>query len=183
MYNELYKAWREEMKNTEVQSLQRDFFTRLADYIRRVREESRMLDKKTTKAKLMQREIKNVEKLVRDLIRFRYFKTVRNSMTGKIVPQDVLTDEEKNLQRGISPPIEAYQSLIKRILTGRPPHFERKKKPKTIVVRFLQATPAIIGSDMKTYGPFKPEDVATLPPENAKILIKQGVAVEVETTL
>jgi DNA replication initiation complex subunit (GINS family) len=33
---------------------------------------------------------------------------------------------------------------------------------------------------MKTYGPFKPEDVASLPQENAKILVKQGVAVEVE---
>jgi len=33
---------------------------------------------------------------------------------------------------------------------------------------------------MKTYGPFKPEDIATLPTENARILIKQGVALEVE---
>ncbi len=34
---------------------------------------------------------------------------------------------------------------------------------------------------MRAYGPFKPEDIATLPKENARTLIKQGVAVEVET--
>jgi len=33
---------------------------------------------------------------------------------------------------------------------------------------------------MKTYGPFKVEDVASLPAENAKILIRQGLAEKVE---
>jgi DNA replication initiation complex subunit (GINS family) len=33
---------------------------------------------------------------------------------------------------------------------------------------------------MKTYGPFKAEDIASLPVENAKILIKQGLAERVE---
>jgi DNA replication factor GINS len=47
-------------------------------------------------------------------------------------------------------------------------------------VRFLKEVPAIIGADMKTYVPFKPEDIATLPVENAKALIKQEVAMEVE---
>ncbi|MFB0514796.1 MAG: hypothetical protein ACETVQ_04380 [Candidatus Bathyarchaeia archaeon] len=49
-----------------------------------------------------------------------------------------------------------------------------------MILRFIQEIPAIIGADMKTYGPFKPEDIASLPIENARILIKQGVAVEVE---
>jgi DNA replication factor GINS len=49
-----------------------------------------------------------------------------------------------------------------------------------MVVRLLKEIPEIVGADMKTYGPFKPEDVATVPKENAKTLIKQGLAVEVE---
>jgi DNA replication initiation complex subunit (GINS family) len=48
------------------------------------------------------------------------------------------------------------------------------------VVRFLQAVPAIMGIDMKTYGPFKPEDVVSLPVENAENLIRRGIAKEVE---
>jgi len=48
------------------------------------------------------------------------------------------------------------------------------------VVRFLQAVPAIMGIDMKTYGPFEPEDVVSLPVENAENLIRRGIAKEVE---
>jgi DNA replication factor GINS len=47
------------------------------------------------------------------------------------------------------------------------------------VVRFLSDFPAIIGVDLKTYGPFKAEDIATLPVENASALISQGVVKQV----
>ena len=40
----------------------------------------------------------------------------------------------------------------------------------------LRDDPAMVGADMKTYCPFKVEDVASSPVENAKILIKQGLA-------
>jgi len=49
-------------------------------------------------------------------------------------------------------------------------------------LRFLKAVPAIIGSDMKTYGPFAVEDVASVPVENAKILAKQGFAEVVDVS-
>ncbi len=39
-----------------------------------------------------------------------------------------------------------------------------------------------MGADMKSYGPFLVEDVASLPVENAKILVKQGLAVQVEVS-
>jgi DNA replication factor GINS len=43
-------------------------------------------------------------------------------------------------------------------------------------MRLLKDVPAIVGADMKTYGPFRTEDVASLPVENAKILVRQGLA-------
>jgi DNA replication initiation complex subunit (GINS family) len=48
-------------------------------------------------------------------------------------------------------------------------------------VRFLSEIPAVIGADMKTYGPFKPEDIGSMPLENARVLIKQSMAEKVET--
>jgi DNA replication initiation complex subunit (GINS family) len=39
-----------------------------------------------------------------------------------------------------------------------------------------------MGADMKSYGPFVAEDVASLPPQNAQILVKQGLAVLVEVS-
>jgi DNA replication factor GINS len=49
---------------------------------------------------------------------------------------------------------------------------------KYTVVRFLQPMSAIVGVDLGRYGPFEKEDVAVLPVENAKSLIKQRYVVE-----
>jgi DNA replication initiation complex subunit (GINS family) len=51
-----------------------------------------------------------------------------------------------------------------------------------MTLRFVKSIPAIMGGDMKTYGPFMVEDVASLPVENAKMLVKQGLAVLVEVS-
>lgn len=47
---------------------------------------------------------------------------------------------------------------------------------KYVVVRFLKPVPSIIGVDMKSYGPFLVEDVASVPELNARILVKQSLA-------
>ena len=49
-----------------------------------------------------------------------------------------------------------------------------------ILVRFQQPLPAIMGMDMKAYGPFQPEELATIPAQNAENLIKRGIAKRVE---
>ena len=51
---------------------------------------------------------------------------------------------------------------------------------KRVTMRFLKIVPAIVGSDMKTYGSFMVEDVASVPESNAKILVRQGLAKLVE---
>ncbi len=180
MYNELYEAWRREKENLEIQGLPEDFYTRLADYMQKIREESRMLDEKTTKAKLMRRELRNVRKMIKGLVQLRRKKVLRKTMAEKIVPRETLTDEEERLHGGILPLTESYEAFLKDLLRGRLSTVKKVEKSKQMLVRFLQAVPAIIGSDMKPYGPFKAEDVATLPTENARILINQGAAVEVE---
>ena len=54
------------------------------------------------------------------------------------------------------------------------------KAHKRVTLRFVKDIPAVIGADMKAYGPFMVEDVASLPVENAKVFVKQGLAVAVE---
>jgi len=180
MYNELYEAWKEEKENVEIQKLPKNFFSEVTDYVKKIIVEIRMLDAKTTKAKLMQREFENVKKMVEELTQIRYQKTLKKVMARKTVSREVLTEEEEKLHGEILPLAESYKTLLNDILRGRLSHIEREGKPKKMLVRFIQEIPAIVGSDMKTYGPFKSEDIATLPAENAQILIKQGVAVEVE---
>ena len=180
MYDELYEAWKKEKENVEIQRLPKNFYAKIADYVKKIREERRMLDKKTTKAKLLNREFKSVKNMAEELIRIRYDKALKKSLARETVPREVLTEEEEKLYGEILPLAEAYQAFLKDILQGRLSRIEKEEKPKKILLRFVQEIPAIVGSDMKTYGPFEPEDIATLPSENARILIKQGVAVEVE---
>jgi len=184
LYNELYDAWKLEKENVELQRLSEDFYARLASYVKKIREETRMMDQKTIKGQLLQHELKNAKKMIKDIVKLRYEKALRLAIAGKDLPKDVLAEEEKKYGK-ILPSVELYQDFLKNLLRGS---FEeisshdtgREEKPKRMLVRFLQGTPVIIGSDMKEYGSFKPEDIATLPAENARILIQQSVAVKIE---
>ena len=180
MYNELYDAWKKELVNTELEELATDFYLKLAEYSRRLREDGRMLDKNTVKAKLLEKEKQNLKRMIRELIRVRYRKLVVHLAKGEEVAAGVLTPEEKIIYTNTSPFTAAFKSLMKNVLQGNAPRIDVKQEHKRAALRFLKEIPAVIGIDMKTYGPFKVEDVASLPFENAKILVKQGMAEKVD---
>ncbi len=181
MYSRLLEAWKKERENTEIQKLARDFYAKLADYVKKMREESRMLDKKAVKGRLLDREYRNARKMIEELVELRYRKALRKAVAGEAVPKEFLTEEEAKFHGEVLPLTEAYQAFIEDILRGYVSDVKRKVKSKKVLVRFLHEIPAIVGSDMKTYGPFKSEDVATLPVENVRALVRRGVVVEVET--
>jgi len=56
------------------------------------------------------------------------------------------------------------------------------KNFKYTLIRILEKTPAIVGIDLINYGPFKKEDIAHLPAKNAKILIYEKFAEEIDIT-
>jgi DNA replication factor GINS len=182
MYDELFEVWKRELESNELEKLSPDFYSRIADYMRRLKEESRMLDKRTVKASLLKKEMQNAKRIVRNLIRTRYKKIVTKAAKGEKVQSNVLTIEEENIYAGFSSLAETYSSFTKNILRGYVPKIETGQAHKRAVLRFLKDVPAIIGSDMKTYGPFKVEDVASLPIQNAKVLIKQALAEKVEAS-
>ena len=182
MYNELYELWRKEKETSDVQNLPKNFYAKIADYIKKSKEENRMLDKKTTKAKLLDCEFRNVKFMVKELFALRFMKLQENGLSRDAVARDALTKEEEKLYGEVFSLAEAYHDFSRNVLRGHLSNIEKDASPPAKVLRFVQDFPALVGSDMKTYGPFGPEDIANLPPENARILIKQGVAVKVDTT-
>jgi DNA replication factor GINS len=181
MYEELYEAWKKEKADVEIQALSRDFYLRLSGYMKRIREESRLLDEKTIKARLMQQELKNATKMVNDLFQLRFGKTLKKVFSENILIRKSLTVEEEKLYEDFLLLVESCQDLLKSVIRGKIDSYEKKEGAGKLLVKFTQKVPAIVGSDIKTYGPFKAEDVVNLPVENARILIKKGVAVEVES--
>jgi len=180
LYDELYNAWKRELENVELEKLLSDFYSRITDYLRRLKEEGRMLDKRTIKARLLKDEMRNVKRMVHELIQARYRKLVNRAAKGEKIPSGFLTMEEKKSYAEALPLAEAYYSLAEKILRGYAQKVNVEQKHGNAVLRFLKEVPEIVGADMKTYGPFKIEDVASLPLDNSKILVKQGLAERVE---
>lgn len=182
MYDEVYDAWKKEQESVELQPLAKDFYARLAGYVKKIREETKMLDEKTAKARLIKHELRNARRLIKALVRLRFEKIFHAATAGETVSAEALTEDEEKLCSRVAPLAESYQEFLKGVLIGRLQRAEEesKEKPKRVLVRFLKDMPAIIGADMKTYGPFKTEDVGTVPAENAAVLIKQGIAAKVE---
>jgi DNA replication factor GINS len=180
MYNELNDIWKRELENDELEKLPPDFYSRIADYLRRLKEESRMLDRRTMKASLLRKEAQNVQHMALDIIRTRHKKIVKKITKGEKIQSSLLTAEEEKTYTGFSSLPETNLAFAKSILRGHEPTLDTEQTHKRTVLRFLKDVPAIIGTDMKTYGPFRVEDVASLPVENAKVLIRQALAEKVE---
>jgi DNA replication initiation complex subunit (GINS family) len=204
MYNELYSAWRRELGETPLAGLQRDFYLKIADYLKHIREENKLIDKKSVKVNLLDHEAKNVTLMLDQLLKARYRKLLKTISQNQTLPTQLLTLEEAQMCESFAAFASAYQKFTMDLLQGAisesnsqtvaqtspQPRIatETRAKPeievslKRVALRFTKNIPAIMGADMKSYGPFLIEDVASLPAENAKILVKQGLAVLVEVS-
>jgi DNA replication factor GINS len=186
MYNELYAAWRREIEERSLGGLPPDFYARIADYLRHINEENKVLDKKSVKVNLLDHEAHNVKRMLEELLWARYRKLVKTITQSKKLPSDLLTVEEAKMCAK-----DILQGQIVKVAVAAADSradlkIESKVEPlvshKRVALRFVKSIPTIIGADMKTYGPFVAEDVASLPVENAKMLVKQGLAGSIEVS-
>jgi DNA replication initiation complex subunit (GINS family) len=183
LYNEVYELWKKEKeKDEELQRLPKDFYGKITAYLKKLKVESRMLDKKTVKAQLLDIELSNFKIIVKELFILRYKKIREKAFSLEPVSRDILSEEEKKIYDSTLPLAESYLAFSKDILRGHLSVVNKEINQQICVLRFVQEIPALVGADMKTYGPFMPEDVATLPTENARIFLKQGLAVKVNTS-
>lgn len=179
MYNILYEIWKKELESDELQKLSPDFYSKVAEYLRKIHEESRMLDKKGLKASFLRKETRNVKRMIREIMKMRYRKLIKIITGGKNIPSELLTTEEEKIF-STSSFAEAFRNFYKNVIRGSAPLVGMESTHKRAVLRFLKDIPSIVGSDMKAYGPFKAEDVASLPFENAKSLVERGLAERVK---
>jgi len=194
MYNELYAAWQKEIDDPVLGALPLDFYAKIAEYLRRITEEDKVLDKKSVKNNLLEHEAANVERMLRELLGARYRKIIKTVTKTQKLPSELLTTEEAKMCETFADFTKSYHKfsddLMQGQLTVEPIKVTVRVEAREVVpapqphkrstVRFLKNIPAIMGADMKSYGPFSVEDVASLPSQNAQILVKQGLAVLVE---
>jgi len=184
MYEKIYEYWRRERTEPNLQSIDKGFYEELADYIRKLKEYAEKADEKTARKKLTEEELKRAQEFSKELLETRLQKILRiaEMRSGQERASKTVVGEENVILEATFEASRQYQSMIQRILVedvGQASPRAIPTKSKTAVVRFLVEIPAIIGADLKPYGPFKPEDIATLPLENAEILMKGKAAIKI----
>jgi len=177
MYNDLYKAWKTEKTTQTPQVLPNDFYQRTAAYLKSLEQDAASSDPHTIQGRLLVREKEMASRLLAELRDTRLRKITSAAKNGEAINVADLTDEERTLVENLSESL----SLFKKEAIERP---EKALVPapstELKVVRFLQDVPEIVGTDLKIYGPYKKEDIGSLPSQNAQALIKQGAAKPIE---
>lgn len=128
--------------------------------------------------RLVARQSAMLEAMVRHLLGTR----ARKALAQKAVPQ-LLPEERHVVSAG-----EAYalkmQTFVDALSSGQPSAVELARKNemnRSATVRFLKHVNELVGPDLRRYGPFEPEDLASLPAASAEVLVASGEAVEVRT--
>lgn len=205
MYDQLYAAWRREIDDPTLGGLAPDFYIKVAEYLAHIKEDKGAIDKKSVKINLLEHETRNVERMLKELLNMRYRKMLKTITRLHKAPIELLTTEEAKMSESFVGFEHAYEQFANNLMEGQQtpitvtviqsvaptptiPAPKTEIKPqvhvthKRLTLRFTKNIPAIMGADMKSYGPFAADDVASLPALNAQILVKQGLAVLIEVS-
>ncbi|MEM4472997.1 MAG: hypothetical protein QXR27_03195 [Archaeoglobaceae archaeon] len=144
------------------------------DFYEKVRKRIEELEEKRKEDERVEDEIRTLKRLQKKLFELRTGKII-NAAWAEVCGQEVSFNEE-NL-------IEAekifFRKLIELIESFRREVFEEKKVKISRVLVRIKKDVEILGIDGKRYK-LRKEDVATLPAENAEVLIKSGMAEKIE---
>jgi DNA replication initiation complex subunit (GINS family) len=176
VYNDLYKAWKAEKTSRKTLPLPSDFYTKAAGYVKGLEDDSSAGDARTLPGRLLINEREMARRLLDEIRQARLHKIVNAARDGNEIDQNGLTDEEKKLVEHIYESLSTFEHKEKQEGSD----LASEDKTELSILRFLDNVPEIVGVNLKIYGPYKKEDVGSLPKQNAQALIRQGLAKEVE---
>ncbi|MGA8855917.1 MAG: hypothetical protein WB643_02000, partial [Candidatus Bathyarchaeia archaeon] len=133
-------------------------------------------DTRTIQGRLLVDEKDVAKRLLDEIKQTRLHKIVNAARDGSEISTNDLTDEERRLVEHFNESLSNYKEHD----TPKQGDSLPEDQTELSVVRFLDNVPEIVGVDLKIYGPYKKEDVGSLPNQNAQALIKQGLAKEID---
>jgi DNA replication factor GINS len=110
--------------------------------------------------------------------------SISTNTTTTPIDYSKLTEEEKYIMNAENESERRKNDILLTIVKGRPKLLEsisKRVRSERIVVRFVKPMEKFIGVDMEGYGPFRQEDIAVIPFENARSLIENNHAIEVQS--
>ena len=171
--NLLYTLALAEVQSTEIQQLKPDFYGTLSQFLGKLKIEEYDGIEKKTKNTL----VNLFSSLTSLLINSRLEKISSGNFN-----RNNLLDEEKFIIDSNQEMNERKDLIIHSIINGKSKLVEsitNDYKTKPTIIRFLKNADEILCVDSEKYGPFKEEDIATLPNENAQELISNKIATKI----
>lgn len=171
--DKLNRLLEDENHSKELLKLNPDAYKEIALHMKSIRSESSERERSLV-SELSSAERNLIYELSRRLIELRISK-FRQDPDSNVTP---LSPEERYAVEPLIQSRKRMERICQAILNGQSAELERvgeAVKQKYVIVRFTQPYSAISGTDLAAYGPFEPEDVAVLPIENAKSLVRAGI--------
>ena len=174
LLNELLNALKAEISSKELQKLPNGLVERIKKTVEELLNTSR--EAKGLSSELTKAEVERIRTLARELFNVRRDKILRHVAEGIVLDKSLLTEFEAKFYDSLLKIDEERLNDLNALLLVEKIIEDQKR----ILVRFLKDIPSFVGIDLRTYGPFRAEDVALIPAPNAEALIKHGVAVELK---
>ena len=172
--NSLHHTVLLETENDSLVEIKPNFYRSLSDFIGNLRKQ----EFDGVENKIKDTMIEMATELTSLLIHIRLEK-ISNSDDYEI---SHLLDEEKLILDSQEEQNERTEMILSATINGKSKFLEslaENHKIKKVVIRFLSEVDEIVGADLEKYGPFKAEDIATIPYENAQALIAKKIATKV----
>lgn len=165
-YSKLRELQRSETANAELCRLEEDFYFRLREFLA-TRKEAALSGNDLLSIK----EYENVKKIAGSLVEKRMEKIVLAALRGKGEVAGLTSEEEEFLSR-LASTIKENQEKMHGLLEEGPEGADGNIKK----IKLLKDITPYKGLDNRTYGPFKSGEVAEVPVEEAKFLLREGTA-------
>ena len=154
-----------------------DFYSKLSAYSQKLKR-SAASGASDVSVHLTATQVRMIESMVAQLLRLRSKKAMQQNALLQLLPEEryVCSAEQKFQKR--------FQTLVEAVTKGQPSFVEfahLTETQRSVTVRFVKHVNEVVGLDMRRYGPFEADDVASIPAASADILIAGGDAVEVYT--
>jgi DNA replication factor GINS len=172
--NSLHAIVLRETESDSIQEIDPNFYRNLSDFIGNLKKQ----EFDGIESKIKQSLIDMASELTSLLLHNRLEKSIRSDG----IDFTNLLDEEKFILDGEEQKRERSEMIISATVNGKSKFLEslsQNHKTRTVVLRFLKDVDEIVGADLEKYGPFQPEDIATIPYENAQALITKKAATKI----
>jgi len=200
---DVFSILKREKESKKIQKLPETFYSDIAKFISRRKELIEKIGEETEEVKRLKYELENVLTSVEELYDKREKKIILGALLSakekiEMLDKELLTMEERILFDILYRILKGFrEKVIEKVISGEEPDLSGISKEIEMIVKSLKVfternvkvlriivdTSEFVGVDLKTYGPFKMEDIVIVGKDVAKMLKETGHAEELEVKI